>query len=116
MSKKEITIKLWVDDSPRMTISYENPELMFEGNGFSQLQFEKMLSDYFKRHDIPVAVKKAVGTLLTQLSSAVSKLEAPSYDEIKEGVLNDMNRLYNTDRILKRGKYSETPVLGEQSI
>lgn len=70
-SNSHITLKMWHDtNSPRLTISYSNPEKIFEGNGWSLIQAEKMFSDYFRRKDIKVTVKDEVRKALVLLMEA----------------------------------------------
>lgn len=115
-SRAGVTIKLWTDGkTPHMTISYENPKELFVGNSMSPLQIEKMVRDYFKRHDITEEIKVPVHMALHCLSKGFLSAVTPSFDKIKQGVLDDMNRLYNTDRILKRGKYAQTTKVIERN-
>lgn len=98
MSEANITIKLWHDGkAPRLSLSYQSPAELFEGNGHSYLQMRKMLSDYFGRKDVTVEVKENMYLALEYLSKAFIANTTPSPEEVRNQIAKDMNRLYNTN-------------------
>ena len=103
MSNTNVTIKVWKDKhgTPRITFSYENPELLYDGNDFNGLHARKMIRDYLNRKDVAVETKRNVLYALEILSKSWLAETIPSEAEIRADVKRQMIEKYNVAHLLE---------------